>query len=221
MSSNFKCQDSNNRLGRGPAHLAEPFTHITNEFWPDRAELREEAEAIRENEQNRFRIKIPTQKEQEPVTLDFQFLNENTPVLAEFYKNFQEWFGETGHTYVHYFYIDKDADYEYHRDNIIHEIEIDTKEVLDAVDTNRENEAAKLSNFPVNCCINLVVSDDGSECEFQNHGLYKYTAGILNTSHLHRVFPTSQRILARISFLELIYEEVVHRVRKLEKRNKK
>ena len=52
-------------------------------------------------------------------------------------------------------------------------------------------------------------------------GSYKYTAGILNTSHLHRVFPTSQRILARISFLELIYEEVVHRVRKLEKRNKK
>ena len=80
--------------------------------------------------------------------------------------------------------------------------------------------AEGVSNFPVNCCINVVITEDGSECEFLDHGLYKYTAGILNTSHLHRVKPSSTRILARISFMDMIYEEVVHRIRKLE-RNKK
>jgi len=212
-----------NRVHRGPAWASVPFTHINHEFWPSREKLKEEALAMRENEANRFRLPIPKTSGKTDVTLDFQYVHENTPVLAEFYDNFKEWFGETGWTHCMYFYLDGGADYEWHRDNILSDIKFNPKEIL-AKEGNSANHdlktPAESSNFPVNCCINLVITEDGSECEFMDHGLYKYTAGILNTSHWHRVKPSTTRILARISFLEMIYEEVVHRIRKIE-RNKK
>jgi hypothetical protein len=212
-----------NRATRGPAWASEPFTHITHEFWPNRSDLCKEALAIRDNDTNRFQLHVPSGKVDEPgITLDFQYANEQTsPMLLQYYNNFKEWFGEAGYTHCHYFYIDGNANYEWHRDNILKDISIDQEALLTAQGGGKQPTSTEgVSDFPVNCCINVVITEDGSECEFLNSGLYKYTAGILNTSHWHRVKPTSTRILARISFMDMIYEEVVHRIRKLE-RNKK
>jgi hypothetical protein len=149
-------------------------------------------------------------------------VGDHTPVLQDFWQNFQDWFGDPGAAYCQLMYLDANAQYEWHRDNILRDVEYSPrKDIGGNVEVPDKYNVEKQTNFPVQCCINVVLTEDGSECEFMDFGSYKYTAGILNTSHLHRVFPTSQRILARISFLELIYEEVVHRVRKLEKRNKK
>ena len=215
-----------NRTSRGPAWASEPFTHINTEFWQDhinKQEFLQEAINVRDFEENRFRIEVPHRGDRSPlpVNLDFQFANSNTPCLAKYFEKFKAWFGDTGRATCHYFYIDGGTDYEWHRDNVLSNIEVDVDKLIkksNIVDKRTGSEIA--SNFSVNCCINLVLTEDGSECEFINFGSYKYTAGILNTSHLHRVFPAKNRILARISFVDLIYEEVVHRIRKLE-RNKK
>lgn len=215
-----------NRTSRGPAWAAEPFTHINTEFWQDhinKQEFLQEAIDVRDFEENRFRIEVPSGNERSslPVNLDFQFSNKNTPCLAKYFEKFKEWFGDTGRATCHYFYIDGGTDYEWHRDNVLNDIDIDVSQIIKKSKIeNKVLDLSNRSNFSVNCCINLVLTEDGSECDFMNFGSYKYTAGILNTSHLHRVFPAKNRILARISFVDLIYEEVVHRIRKLE-RNKK
>ena len=214
----------NNRIGRGPAWAEEPFYTITHEFWPDLTKLKEEALAVRDSNEHRLTVQVPNGRDDmDDIVLDFQFAGAHTPVLQDFWKNFQDWFGDTGAAYCQYFYLDANADYEWHRDNVLNDVSYDPRKVQRAttVEIPDKYNVEKQTNFPLNCAINVVLTEDGSECEFMDFGSYKYTAGILNTSHLHRVFPTSQRILARISFLELIYEEVVHRVRKLEKRNKK
>jgi hypothetical protein len=213
----------NNGFTRGPAWAEQPFQHITHEFWPDLTKLREEALAVRDSNEHRLTVQVPNGRDDvDDVVLDFQFVSDHTPVLQEHWQNFQDWFGDTGAAYCQYFYIDANADYEWHRDNVLRDIEYDPRKVIETTtaDIPDKYKVSSQSNFPVQCAINVVLTEDGSECEFYDFGSYKYTAGILNTSHLHRVFPSEQRILARISFLELLYEEVIHRIRKLE-RNKK
>ena len=214
----------NNGFTRGPAWAEQPFQHITHEFWPDLTKLREEALAVRDSNEHRLTVQVPNGRDDvDDVVLDFQFVSDHTPVLQEHWQNFQDWFGDTGAAYCQYFYIDANADYEWHRDNVLRDIEYDPRKVQETTTAEIPDKykVNSQTNFPVQCAINVVLTEDGSECEFYDFGSYKYTAGILNTSHLHRVFPSEQRILARISFLELLYEEVIHRVRKLEKRNKK
>ena len=214
----------NNGFTRGPAWAEQPFQHITHEFWPDLTKLREEALAVRDSNEHRLTVQVPNGSDDvDDVVLDFQFVSDHTPVLQQHWQNFQDWFGETGAAYCQYFYIDANADYEWHRDNVLRDIEYDPRKVQETTTAEIPDKykVNSQTNFPVQCAINVVLTEDGSECEFYDFGSYKYTAGILNTSHLHRVFPSEQRILARISFLELLYEEVIHRVRKLEKRNKK
>tara|TARA_B110000285_G_scaffold7946_1_gene8173 strand:+ start:1594 stop:2244 length:651 start_codon:yes stop_codon:yes gene_type:complete len=214
---------ANNRINSGPAWAEEPFHTITHEFWPDLIKLREEAIAVREYKKHRLTVEVPNNRDDiDNVVLDFQFVGDHTPVLQDFWQNFQDWFGDTEAAYCQFMYLDANAHYEWHRDNVLRDVEYSPrKDIGGNVEVPDKYNVEYQTNFPVQCCINVVLTEDGSECEFMDFGSYKYTAGILNTSHLHRVFPTSQRILARISFLELIYEEVVHRVRKLEKRNKK
>lgn len=214
----------NNGFTRGPAWAEQPFQHLNYEFWPDLKKMREEAIAVRESDEHRLTVQVPNGRDDvDDVVLDFQFVSDHTPVLQEHWQNFQDWFGDTGAAYCQYFYIDANADYEWHRDNILRDIEYDPRKVIETTTAEIPDKykVSSQTNFPVQCAINVVLTDDGSECEFYDFGSYKYTAGILNTSHLHRVFPSEQRILARISFLELLYEEVIHKIRKLEKRNKK
>lgn len=190
-----------NTLSRGPKWAQIPFYRLDDEnWWPDRSALLKEALEVRDLMENRFLLDIENTNRESSITLDFQFVNDKTPVLNEYKNRFLDRYGDFGSIAVHYFYIDKDADYEWHRDNVL-----------------PTSTSEKGTNLPVNCCINVIITDDGSECEFLGHGTYEYTAGILNTSALHRIQPSELRILARISFQDLVYEEVVHKIRKVNK----
>lgn len=186
-----------NRLVRGPKYLQIPFYELTHQFWPDRKLLREEAEQVRLTGNKGFTFPI-IDRECGKCVLEFQFSDEGTPVLNEYLNNFLTRYGDLGKVRAHYFYIDENMNYMWHIDNI------------------PSIGAQNAQKFVVQCCINVVITDDESECEFSGFGMYKYKAGVLNTSHLHRVTPKSNRILARISFLDSIYEEVVHRIRKID-----
>jgi len=214
-------KQSPNRVFAGRPEYEIPFTHVDYEFWPDREALRQEAIAVRENDANRFRLPIPNSRGDDPVVLDFQYINDKTPMLAKFHQNFVDWFGDPGRVHIHYFYIDANANYEWHRDNVLNQIQYDPKHIAKQMgkDTAHLSDR-KSNNFPINCALNLVLTEDDGECECAGYGTYKYKCGVLNTSHLHRVQPSSLRILARVSFLELIYEEVIHRIKKVEKRRK-
>jgi hypothetical protein len=187
---------------RGPKWAQIPFYSLDDiePWWPHTQSLLEEALAVRELNENRFLLDIGNTGGESSIRLDFQFVGQHTPFLEEYQWRFQEKYEGLGKIETHYFYIDANADYEWHRDNVL---------------PTATSEVGK--RMPVNCCLNVIITDDGSECEFLNHGLFKYKAGVLNTSVLHRVKPSSLRILARISFLDAVYEEVVHKIRKVHK----
>lgn len=193
-SKHLQANPYTNRTTRGPKYLQVPFYELSHQFWPERQLLKEEAERVR-TEGNKGLVVPIIDEDYGKCVLEFQFADSVTPVLNQYLDNFLERYGDFGKVLAHYFYIDGGMNYVWHRDNA---------------------PALGSENFPVNCCINVIVTDDGSECEFLGHGSYKYTAGVLNTSHLHRVAPQSNRILARISFIDALYEEVVHRMRKID-----
>lgn len=188
-----------NRVARGPKWAQIPFYNIDRPFWPDKALLLEEAIAVRHLPDNRIKYDVGLKHDRGTVTMDWQFSHNKTPVLNQHFDNFVSRYGDFGKTLAHYFYIDAGADYEWHADNNV---------------PGSKTEWGK--HLPVNCCINVVLTEDDSECEFLGIGKFKYKAGVLNTSHMHRVKPDTMRILARISFLDAIYEEVVYRIRKVD-----
>jgi len=190
---------STTTIRRGPAYLHEPLFRLSHEFWPSRSDLRTEADYVRQHGDKQMVVPIIDEVDAY-AQLEFQFAHDKTPALNMFLSNFISTYGDLGHLFAHYFYIDSGMNYVWHRDNV------------PSVDH---------AGFAVQCCINIVVTDDESECEFLNFEPYKYTAAVLNTSVLHRVTPTSNRILARISFVDAIYEEVVSRIRKTEKKNER
>lgn len=191
-----------NRVSRGPQWAQIPFYNIENTFWPDRQAMRKEAEAVRSIPGHGLTYEAVL--EGDTVLVDWKIAHENTPLLTEMLANFQSIYGDLGRVGAQYFYINGGSDYRYHVDNDLPEA---------------TNEFAK--KISVNCCLNIVITDDESECEFLDVGKFKYTAGVLNTSHPHRVKPATTRILARIAFLEAIYEEVVYRIRKIDTQNNK
>ena len=207
-SENIQASDirsAKNRASKGPSYLNAPFYPLSHKFWPDREEFRKEAEAIYGTERERETHEIAN-PEGVVTVLDFQFSHDDTPVLNRYRDAFIECYGDTfGRISAHYFYLDGDGTYEWHRDNIL------PPSTLYETDNGKK--------LPVNCCVNVVVSDEGSQCEFLDHGRFNYTAGVLNTSHVHRVHLEGNRILARLSFSHSIYEEVVHRIRKVDKKN--
>lgn len=191
-----------NIISRGPKWLQTPFYSLDDKtpWWPNRSLLREEALATRDCNDHRFLLPVANTGRETSVTLDFQYAGDHTPVLCQYRDAFLDRYGDFGLIHTHYFFIDKDADYEWHKDNVLPTASTDQGKALG-----------------VNCCLNVIVTDDGSECEFLDAGIYKYTAGVLNTSHLHRVKPSHLRILARISFFDAVYEEVVYKIRKTDK----
>ena len=188
-----------NRVRRGPAWASIPFYNIENQFWPDRKLMCQEAETVRSTPGHGLTYKA--ELDGDTVLVDWKVAHDNTPLLSKMLKNFQDVYGDLGTVYAQYFYIDGGSDYRYHVDNNLPEA---------------TNDFAK--NISVNCCLNVVLTDDGSECEFRDVGKFKYTAGVLNTSHQHRVKPATTRILSRLAFLDAIYEEVIHRIRKVDKK---
>jgi hypothetical protein len=198
-----------NRVRRGPAWAEVPFYNIENQFWPDRKLMLGEAEAVRS---------IPgpgltyiADVEGTNVSIEWKLAQDHTPLLSKMLKNFQDTYGDLGSVSAKYFYIDAGSDYRYHVDN----------EWADYYNTEGMDQKSLdlfRKKVSINCCINVVLTDDESECEFKDVGKFKYTAGVLNTSHMHRVKPDTTRILGRISFSDAIYEEVVHRIRSVDKK---
>ena len=192
-----------NRPTRGPKWAQIPFYNLAHSWWPDREAMRLEAESVRDDD-TKYKIETKVDWEMEEgktLNLKSQFSNPSrTPILCEFHKAFTARYGDLGNVKSHYFYIGKDSDYEWHRDDM---------------PAGRAIEDLK----SVNCCINIICTDTSNEVEFMEHGSFAYTAGVLNTSHVHRVKPTDNRILARLTFTSSVYEEVVHRIRKVDKKN--
>jgi len=208
-----------NRLSKGPAWTEAPFTHITHEFWPDKSSMLAEAISVRDDDEHRFLLPLKFDNSKPHltqgatgITLDWSKMQEKTPLLKEYYENFLNWIGsDLGRTTCHYFHIDAGATYSWHVDNV---------QSGRVVEGTSDGFRRPFDTSPVNCCINLVITDDQTTVEFNPSKIvgYEYECGILNTSEYHRVYPSKYRVLARISFFDLLYEEVVHKVRRQEKK---
>lgn len=195
-----------NRVSKGPAWSQVPFYRVNNNFWPSREELLCEAEAVRHTGENYELLKknyeiVSSKPVDSKINAVIEWKNsaDNTPVLNDLKESFITSYGNLGTVGVQYLYINGGSNYQYHRDNNVHRAGLSW--------------AKKTS---INCCLNIVLTDDEAECEFKDVGKFKYIAGLLNTSHLHRVKTISTRILARITFYDAIYEEVAHRIRKVD-----
>jgi hypothetical protein len=163
----------------------EPLVRITHEFW-DSAELLKEALDVK---QGSFVFGA------EPDIVRAHPMNERTPNLVNFYKDFGDKYkGNWGEVSVSYMYVDAGESYPWHVDEEI------TK---------------KTGNNPkgVLCAFNIVLLGETSEVEFKNLGSYTYKAALFNTSIMHRITPKTDRIIARIAFRDLSFEDVVQRIK--------
>lgn len=158
-------------------------------FWPNRELMRIEAESVKD--------KIQTyQVEGRHAVTKTHDMGEDTPYLRQMWEGWQKLFGDFGDCTVTYFYISGEEDYDWH------------------IDTYISMEHTGKSK-PVLCAMNIVCTDENIPAQFHAHGEMAYTAALFNTSHLHKVDPQGKdRILARITFRDCIYEEVLHRVKK-------
>lgn len=162
----------------------EPLTRLTEQFW-DVDALRREA-----LEQKQSAYLFPTKA----VTIRAVPLSDRTPELTRMFKEFTKKYGDNfGLTSCSYMYIDAGEEYPYHVDNVV---------------------GQKVSDLPpVLCTINILVEGSETAVEFKNLGEYTYKAAVFNTSVMHRITPKTDRIIARISFRELSFEDVVQRIK--------
>ena len=124
----------------------------------------------------------------------------NTPYLNQLVEQFTNTYGDFGETKAAYFYIDpKDSEnYGWH------------------TDTNITS-----PNVPrgVLCAMNVVLTDIDISAEFKNVGKFSYRAAMFNTDWMHRVHTNKKlRVLARIAFFDSIYEEIVHKIKRIHKK---
>jgi|TARA_B110000263_G_C15305630_1_gene510224 hypothetical protein len=109
------------------------------------------------------------------------------PALEQFRDSFLETYpGDWGEFTTSYMWVD--SEYPWHVDNET---------------TKRDNVKG------VNCAINILLTGEDNPVEFEGYGKQIYEAAVLNTSHLHRVIPAEERTMARLSFKDLTYKEVV------------
>lgn len=161
----------------------EPLIHLPVVFW-DIPAMREEALAVKESA---YCWKT------EDYTVSGCPVGDNTPQLSQTYYDFIELYGDCGEVSVSYLYIDKDSDYMWHTDNEI---------------SKRTGHTEK----DVKCAVNIIVLGEESCVEFDEWGEYGYTAALFNTSHLHRIKPTSDRIICKISFRDLYFTDVINKI---------
>lgn len=161
-------------------------------FWPDRAEMVKEAQSVR--------TKLEEYDPTETARIKIHKMADDTPLLTQMWEGFSELYGDFGDSTVTYFYIDAEmGDYGWHVDSQI--------------------SSDMTSKKPILCAMNLVITDEHIPAEFWGLGESHYVAAMFNTSHVHRVNTRGEnRILARITFRESIYEEIVHKIKKIHKR---
>lgn len=173
--------------------IEHPLYRLEHVFWPDRQAMYDEAKKVRSE--------LQMYDAAENATIKVHHMGDDTPVLARMWEGWKNRYGEFGKPTVTYFYIDPGMHYDWH---------IDTDISHDMTNDGR-----------ILCAMNIVVTDESVPAEFQGIGEERYTAALFNTSWVHRVIHTagSQRILARITFRDIIYEELVHKVKKIDKQH--
>ena len=127
----------------------------------------------------------------------------DTPHLNQLLEQFTDTYGNFGETKASYFFIDPDDsdNYGWHVDTDI-----------------------KSPTIPrgIMCAMNVVLTDINIPVEFQNQGEFTYRAAMFNTDWLHRVHTNKKlRVLARIAFTDSIYEEIVHKIKRIHKKANK
>lgn len=161
----------------------EPIYHLQRAFW-DYDSLRAEALEVKKEA-----LVFDTAK----AIVRAVPVSSRTPALAKMYENFKNQYPYNfGTVSLSYMYINEGEVYPYHVDNVA---------------------SIAVSNLkPVLCTINILVSGEENEVEFEGLGKYRYSACVFNTSHMHRITPKSDRIITRISFRESTYEDVVTKI---------
>ena len=113
------------------------------------------------------------------------------PELEKFRDLFlEQWPNDWGEIAVSYMYID--SEYPWH---------VDTE-----VTKRYGNPKGTL------CALNIILNGVNDSVEFEE-GKFTYEAAIIDTSKLHRVTPTKERTMARISFKDKTFKEVVKGIR--------
>lgn len=168
-------------------HRSVPLYRLEHVFWPSRELMEQEALSVKDD--------IVQYDVRDNATIKTHEMSDRTPYLRQMWQGWTDMYGDFGDCTVTYFYVEPELDYDWHIDTYI----------------STDMTAKK----PILCAMNIVCTDENVPAEFHGYGEMAYTAALFNTSHLHRVDPQGkQRILARITFRDHIYEEVLSRVKK-------
>ena len=170
-----------------------PVYPLRRRFW-DAWNLRTEARKVKDNA-----LKFPYTYKGEDfgvITAVPLLPQSDLPELQKFRDNFLEdhpmdW----GEIAVSYMYID--SEYPWHVDDEV---------------TKRGNAKG------TQCAINIILEGHNAAVEYEN-GKYIYEAAVLNTSELHRIIPVDERVMARISFKDKTFKEVVEGIESWQGKN--
>ena len=170
-----------------------PLYQLDNVFWPDYKQMCEEAVSVR----SKLDTYDPTADKNS--TIKVHYMADDTPLLNNMWQGWTERYGTFSGVTVSYFYIDPGMEYGWH------------------IDTNISQDMSGKGS--ILCAMNIVLTDTHeAKTEFLGLGEVEYTAALFNTSHVHRVhIGNVPRILARITFRDTIYEELVHKIKKIDK----
>ena len=176
------------RIVRGS--ISEPIYRLNNQFWPDRDLMLQEALSLRDSPD------VWNEAAEKASIKSLPLDENNTPYLKQMFKGFTEMYGDFGNTHPNYFFIEPEWEYGWHVDTHI---------------------SKKMTGSSVLCAMNIVLTDEQTPAEFQEWGEQQYTACMFNTSVFHRVQTQGKlRVLARITFRDYVFEEVVHRIKKID-----
>lgn len=191
------------RIVRGS--IGEPIYRLNNQFWPDRDLMLKEAISLRDKpevwngELDYSTAPMMHGKRSSQAKASIKSLpsdEKNTPYLNQMFKGFTEMYGDFGNTHPNYFFIEPNWTYDWH------------------VDTHLSKQ---MTGSSVLCAMNIVLTDDQTPAEFEGWGEQQYTACMFNTSVFHRVQTQGKlRVLARITFRDYVFEEVVYRIKKID-----
>ena len=170
-----------------------PVYPLRRRFW-DAWKLRTESRNVKDKA-----YKIPyTYKGKDYGVITALPYNEFTPELAKFRESFLEHYPlDWGEYAVSYMWID--SDYPWHVDNEV------TKS-----QHNRKG---------VKCAINIILEGHSTAVEYEGGRKYIYEAAVINTSELHRVIPADERVMARISFKDKTFNQVVEGIKEWQGKN--
>lgn len=163
----------------------EPVYKITDNFW-NAQELKNEAEEVKENAlvfPYKYSDDLGYWKEGHIKAAPLIKGADYMPQLEEFLNSFiQTYSADFGELVASYMWIG--FTYPWHND-------------LDV-----------MTSKGTHCALNVLLSGGSVPVEYES-GSYMYEAAVINTSILHRVIPDGERLMARLSFKEKTYKEVV------------